>query len=86
MKVWAAWHGGPSYAAPYIPEDLETFDSLKAAANETWRRQETSDPYYPVVEDSEMWVYFRDPTNERDPYPDRIITIGPRGGIRIERT
>jgi hypothetical protein len=47
-----------------------------------------------VTSDSEMWLY-RVPRGmsahdaaeqiERDGYPDRIIRIGPREGIRVER-
>lgn len=85
-KVWVTWHGGPSYSVPEIPRDVETFASLADAKDMHWRRQD-GDPYYPCVTESETWVYFYDPTGDdvRDPYPDRIITMGPRGGVRVER-
>lgn len=31
MTVYALWNGGPSYAAGYLPEDLESFPDIEAA-------------------------------------------------------
>lgn len=42
--------------------------------------------YTPTVDESAtMWLYLYDPREVIDPYPDRIITIGPREGIRMEK-
>ena len=30
---------------------------------------------------SSMSIYFRDPSGERDPYPDQEIRFGPLGGV-----
>lgn len=86
---WGLWYGGPSYAPSYHDE-AEAFPSLRAAADEHWRRECGSDPYYPTVTDSETWLYGPFPAGTpRESvsfdYPDRIITIGPRGGVRVER-
>ena len=41
----------------------------------------------PAVDESttEMSVYYGDPTEAVDPYPDLRLTFGPRGGVRAER-
>lgn len=82
MRCWMLWHGGSSYACPRIPEDLERFSSLTRAKEAFWSRQD-GDPYYPCVESSSAFIYWRDPTDERDPYPDLELTMGPRGGVRV---
>lgn len=89
MECWLLWHGGSSYAVPEIPNDLEHFDSMRELRDSFWRRQD-HDPYFPCVSDDEQenggqsgYVYLRDPTGEQDPYPDRIIEHGARGGIRV---
>jgi hypothetical protein len=84
VKVWAQWCGGPGYSAPQR-EDLESFVSLRDA-RETLEYRADFDPYYPCVEDSRMLIYLAEP-NPHDPdwIPDRIITLGPRGGVREER-
>ena len=85
LKVYAVWYGGPSYSAPYVQDHTEEFDSIQEAKDTFWRRADF-DPYYPCVEDSEMQLFFYDPRdNTVDPYPDRILTMGPRGGVRMER-
>ena len=84
MKVWGMWHGGSSYAVGSVDEDTEEFSSLQAAKDALYDREKRFDPYYPCVEDSEMQVFFSDPRGNSDPYPDRILTIGPRGGVRAE--
>jgi hypothetical protein len=82
VKVWALWHGGTNYSLGYVDDDIEVFDSLQAAKDTLYNREECSDPYYPCVEESSMYVYFSDPRGLADPYPDRILIIGSRGGIR----
>jgi hypothetical protein len=92
MKVWMQWWGGYNYGHGEIDES-EQFDSMKAAADEFWRRYEFGDFHRNsegffcpgVGRESEMRVYFSDPAEMRDPYPDRLITFGPRGGVRVER-
>ncbi len=88
MKCWMLWHGGASYAPSELPDDLESFDSLRELRDSFDARG--YDSYYPCVSDDTAedggpsgYVYFRDPTDESDPYPDRIIEYGPRGGLRI---
>jgi hypothetical protein len=80
MRVYAHWYGGSSYSAP-TNEDTEEFSSIQSAKDAFWRRADF-DPYYPCVEDSSMLLYFSDPRETNDPYPDRELTLGPRGGIR----
>ena len=85
MKVWALWHGGSSYAVPSIPDDLEEFTSIGAARETFWSRADW-DPQYPCVENSSMVLYFHNPTEDQDPYPDREVTMGPRGGVQVGPT
>lgn len=99
MIVFATWNGGSSYSPSSIPEDVERFDSIGDAKYEFWARynlsvsrpfeyvnRDSENVEVPAVsEDSEMWLYFGDPSEERDPYPDRIVKFGPRGGVRVER-
>jgi hypothetical protein len=84
MKVYALWFGGSSYAYPTVKDDLEEFASIASAKRVFYSRSD-HDPYYPCVEDTcEMFLFFDRPP-ETDPYPDRILTLGPRGGVRVER-
>jgi len=81
--------------------DVEIFFSVTAAKHAlrgryrygSWERQ---DVYYadgrhertlfPAVgEDSEMFIYFYDPREASDPYPDRRLYFGARQGVREER-
>ena len=82
MKVYALWYGGSSYNAPYVKDDIEEFSSIQAAKDTFWSREDF-DPYYPCVEGSTMQLFFYDPRLVEDPYPDREITLGPRGGVNI---
>lgn len=94
--MWVGlWHGGPNYSAPYAKDHAEPFASLADAVEAHRDRYNNRDGRTPCVsEDSETFLY-RVPRGwsvadtvreiERDGYPDRIIKIGPRGGIRVER-
>ena len=91
MKVYALWHGGSSYAVGSIPEDVEVFDSLREARSIFQRRHDSGSwdgtPLStPCVDDSStMWIFFADPSDSNDPYPDRVFSFGLRGGI-VEST
>jgi len=98
MKVFALWHGGSSYSQGSLEKYLETFDSLKAVKEElrdrydgkayqTWASGQTPNwCYTPTVSDnSSFWVWIEDPRDMDDPYPDRIVSFGPKMGVRIER-
>ena len=91
MKCYTQWFGGSGYSFPEA-DDYEVFDSLKEAKDTFYGR--AHDSYYPCVEESEpqnggpsMLVWFGSPEGEFpcDCYPDREITFGPRGGIRVSR-
>ena len=84
MRVTALWYGGFNYAAPDPDRDAERFDSLQDAAR-TFAARADFDPYYPCVDEdsTEMHVYIGEGTHEDG--PDRIIRLGKRGGVRIER-
>ncbi len=99
MTIFGVWHGGANYGVGDLNESVEIFDSLRAAraalsdrerlrahwlhtftyADGRVERVET-----PCVENSSMTIWFADPRNNPDPYPDRLLTVGPRGGIRME--
>jgi hypothetical protein len=87
MKCWALgfyWR----YSQPDI-EDAEQFESVAQARAAFERRTSGCDRRYPCTsEDASMLLYFYDPTAEdvRDPYPDRRLYLGPRGGVRMEQT
>lgn len=99
--IYATWYGGASYAQSEVPADVESFRSLSHAQDALLERRKygyglrqhfefvnrpaESDLCPCVDESSELWVYFADPSESHDPYPDRIIKFGPRGGIRVER-
>jgi hypothetical protein len=90
MQVWMLWHGGSSYASPRMPEDLERFDSIAEAKRSFDARADSSATFYPCVErepsedgGQSAWLYFYDPSGVRDPYPDRILEYGPRGGLMV---
>lgn len=82
--VWAAWHGGPNYS-PTPTDEAEPFPSLAAVRAMMTDRADNRDGTTPCVTDDEVTVWFYDPREEADPYPDRLLTRGPRGGIRVER-
>jgi len=90
--VWMLWHGGSSYAAPdqFQREDVEPFDSL-AQAKDTFASR-LHDRRFPCVSQvppddggPTAHLHFADPFEDGDPYPDLILTFGPRGGLRCER-
>ena len=87
MRVTMFWHGGPSYAVfdTHNPEDAEEFASLRDARNAFWRRADF-DRYYPCVDSPEAWI-LKGPagSNIGAEYPDFLLTLGPRGGVRCER-
>lgn len=98
--IYAAWWGGPSYAMPHVQSmqaptdgptpgsdtDVETFSSIASAKLHFELRYANANGQTPnVTDDSEMHLWFYDPRWEKDPYPDRIIKVGPRGGVRVER-
>ena len=83
--VWATWHGGHGYAVPSL-ESREVFPST-AAAVETFRnRLANVDGSTPCVDSSAtMHLYHADPAGDdvTDPYPSRVVEIGPRGAVRV---
>lgn len=90
MRCFMLWHGGASYAVPET-DDAEQFDSLAELCRAFERRSWSSETYYPCVSNEppeeggpQGHVYLRDPRTVADPYPDRIVRFGPRGGLRLE--
>lgn len=81
MKVQCLWYGGSNYAIPQ-QSDIETFYSLKRAKEVFEHRASNRDSYFPCVQDSEMHIYFHEYTENG---PDRILKLGPRGGIVMEK-
>lgn len=96
MRAFGLWHGGPNYGSPWLDTDLEVFDSIDAARqalrsrdsgwlDATYADGRTDSTRTPGVEDSSIALYFHDPREDRDPYPDLMLTFGPRGGVKVER-
>lgn len=79
-RVTMLWYGGSSYAAPTM-DDGEVFRSFKSAKDAFWSRADF-DPHYPCVESPEAHVFIGPEVTD---YPDYILTLGPRGGVRVER-
>lgn len=88
MICYGLWYGGSSYAAPnqFNREDIDKFGSLQSAKS-VFESRADHDPFRPCVEndETEMQIFFSDPFEIPDIYPDRIIKFGPRGGTIIER-
>lgn len=100
--IFVLWNGGTNYSPGDLSTDLEQFTSMAAAAealrdradNGHWCPQdfhyldrEPASNLTPNADaDPSMTVWFYDPRDVTDPYPDREIKIGPRGGIQINRT
>ena len=83
MIVWILDHLDPHYyGQPDVDRHTERRESLREARDEFWRicdRENLGD-----ARRHERWVFFYDPREVTDPYPDRVMRIGPRGGVRIE--
>ena len=95
MKCTMYWHGGSSYrpSDPHNPADGEIFASIKEAKASFASRP--GDSYYPCVSDENeenggpsAWLFLSDNPEEiaaqrPDPYPDYVMSFGPRGGVRL---
>ena len=86
MKVYVLWHGGSNYACPDVRRDIEEFSSLKSAKDSLQARADF-DPYYPCVDSEacEMHIFLTDPRGTDQEYPDRVLRLGPRGGVICEQ-
>lgn len=83
--VFALWHGGANYAVGTIDTDVEEFGSIERVKETLQVRLDNFTGHYPGVDlDSAFHVWFADPRDEMDPYPDRIVRFGPRGGIHVD--
>ena len=87
MSVYLQWNGGDSYRPSDITE-VEEVETVEAAVRLCRERYLNLDRTTPCVsEDAVSYVYLYDPREPdvTDPYPDRAITRGPRGGWAVER-
>ncbi len=84
MKVWTQFHSS-GYGAPDHGE-YEEFASIRQARVELKRRVNGNDLRFPCVgQDASMVVWTRKPElDDRDPYPDFLLVVGPRGAIKME--
>ena len=81
------FHGGSSYASFDVSsaDDAERFSGIKAARDEFESRVNGNRSRFPCVDESaEAWIFFGEFDDIRGDYPDRIIKVGPRGGIIVE--
>jgi len=88
MKCWGLWYGGSSYSCPTF-EDMEEFDSLKLARMVFEARYNGWDfdsrMKTPAVDKtSTMSIFFTNPKNLTDFYPDKIIHFNDNGAIVVE--
>lgn len=72
-EVYGLWYGGPSYRQPYM-EDLEEFESLEKA-KKVFESRLYNQREFPDVseEDCVMQIFFDDPSDSYDPYPDLLL-------------
>ena len=91
MIVWMLWSGGVNYSSPY-PDQAERFSSLHAAVWEFSRRTEHESSYYPGAYPEPVdaggpsaTITFGPQPPGGDFYPDRVLSFGPRGGVRVQR-
>jgi|SRR5687767_7614127 len=83
-KVYGMFHD-PSYATTV--DDAEEFSSMAHARRTFSQRSSGQDRQFPAVSsEAEMHLFVGShPKDMRDPYPDRIVKKGKRGGTRVER-
>lgn len=90
MKVYATLWGGASY----VWEDEPTeYHSLAAVVREYQDRMRSGNHQFPCYGDRHVngvdengrmvvgWLFIGQPGD----YPDRVLTIGPNDGLRLER-
>jgi hypothetical protein len=90
MKVWGLFNGGSGYSPGSVHElrDIEEFSSLRVAGITLYDRVAGNIREFPNVDrDASFHIFFAHPHGPDgvQEYPDRVMTIGPRGGVRIER-
>jgi hypothetical protein len=85
-----AWWGFSAILPSNRERNLDHEKSLDVLVKSFDRRR--LDSYYPCVSDEtpedggpEGHLFFQDPTEHADLYPDRIVRYGPRGGLVVER-
>lgn len=89
MKCYGIFHGGYSYSPNWTESDVEEFDSIAEAQRAFEGRIAGYDSYYPATDDSaSMWLFWADVRVQGNPeaylsdiLPDRVLAIGPRGGL-----
>jgi len=93
MKCWAVGNYGANYTPGDVREvtHLEEFASMREAGEALWRRVRGMDQDFRLADrDSTLHVWLSNPQGEDyvwpflagDEYPHRVISIGPRDGIR----
>lgn len=85
MTVYVLWHGGASYSPGYVDDDTIEMPSIRAAVELCEDRYDNRDGTTPGVDESSgASVWLEDPRGTVDPYPDRLIVRGRRGGWRVQ--
>jgi len=71
-NVWVLWHGGANYAAPAVL-DAEVWPWADVVSNmlDRYHNWDGSTPC--VDESSEAHVFYADPRDSSDPYPDEVV-------------
>jgi len=83
--VWAHWHGGDSYAAPDWAEPAPRFDTVADAVAEFESAyhghgfrlaDDTDSGATPCVDwSASMALFYADPAESGDPYPDLLFEV-----------
>ena len=81
MKCVGLFYGGVNYTSPDPDRDLESFDSV-SQAKRVFESRADYDPVFPCVESPELHIYWGTEYHENG--PDLVITLGPRGGVRVD--
>jgi hypothetical protein len=83
-NYFGLWYGGANYATPDPDRDGERFTSIRAAGDRLRALVDNDDGRTPCVDKTaELQLYAGGQYHENG--PDRVLTIGRRGGVVVSR-
>lgn len=80
MKYFVQMMGGSSYSCSDEIEVCRNKKDVNALVRAFWH--DLAFPSTPCAQDVTFWVYRVAPQENRDRYPDWVVTLGPRGGCQ----
>lgn len=88
MICWMLWHGGVNYSPPDV-DQAERREKASTAARSDENCTEPESSYYPGAYPEPggptATITFGDEPPGGDFCPDRVLSFGRRGGVRVER-